>query len=476
MRSLVGVLYGCGLVSFCFGQTGASVAPLPPVPDTTLQTPLADVHSTSIETFTAAGQTVIPPVAAVTAATPLPPITPETVAVPTPAPAWNLQDWERLALQNNPSLAEALARVNALRGKWEQVGLPPNPYAGYSSQQTGSGNIAEQRGVIFGQEFVLGHKLQLNRAVASQEVRRAQEFYAAQELRVLTDVRIAYFEVLIARQRQELASTIVTVAESMVRITQQRLEAREIGKTDLLQSTIELASARLLQQRAQNQAIAAWRKLTATAGLPTLPPQPLAGDPAAQIPLLEWNAILGRLLAQSPEIAAAQAEIQRSRWAYQRAMAEKRPNVTFEGTVQDDRAIDGINGAVLVTLPVPLWNKNQGGIVQAGHEALAAERALNTLELDLQQRLAVVFERYDTARVQVERYTRQILPMARENLELIRQAYQAGEFDYMQFLLAQRTYSQTNLEYLSAVQELRTATTEIEGLLLSNSLQATNSR
>lgn len=402
---------------------------------------------------------------------------PQQEIVPPPVPldsALGLADLENLALRHNPALAEAAARVNALRGKWEQVGLAPNPYAGYSSQQTGSGNTVEQRGVVFGQELVMGGKLRLNRAVVSQEVQRAEQLLAAQHLRVLTDVRIAYFEVLITQRRAAFVQQITDIASNTVKLTQRRLDAKEVGRTDLLQANIEFEAARILKQRADNQYLEAWRKLAAFTGVPALGPQPLTGDLDANILRYEWESSLRRLLSASPEIAAAHAEIQRARWAYQRAAAEKRSNISFQGIVQDDRSIDAVNGSVQVTLPIPLWNKNQGGIAQAGYEALAAERALQKLELDLQQRLAVVFQRYDTAREQTERYAQKILPNVRENLELMRQAYQAGEFDYIQFLLAQRTFSQANLEYLNAIQELRTVAMEIEGLLLSNSLQTTN--
>ena len=126
----------------------------------------------------------------------------------------------------------------------------------------------------------------------------------------------------------------------------------------------------------------------------------------------------------------------------------------------------------MVGLPLPIWNRNQGALIQAQHQAAAAERALQQLELSLQNRLAPVFERYSNALNQVKEYRETILPAAQETLELSRQLYQAGEAGFINLLTAQRTYSQTNLAYLEALRELRTAAAEIEGLLLSNSLQA----
>jgi cobalt-zinc-cadmium efflux system outer membrane protein len=125
-------------------------------------------------------------------------------------------------------------------------------------------------------------------------------------------------------------------------------------------------------------------------------------------------------------------------------------------------------------MPIPIWNRNQGGITQAGHEALAAARALEKLELDLQQRLAAVFQRYQTARAQVDRYSQAIVPNSRENLDLVRKAFAAGEYDFLQMLIAQRTFAQTELAYVEALQDMHVAALEIEGLLLSNSLQSSN--
>jgi cobalt-zinc-cadmium efflux system outer membrane protein len=96
---------------------------------------------------------------------------------------------------------------------------------------------------------------------------------------------------------------------------------------------------------------------------------------------------------------------------------------------------------------------------------MAARQALNELELNLQRRLAETFERYANARSQVERYRQEILPAADESLELTRTLYSSGETNYTTLLTSQRTFSQTHLNYLDAVLNLRVAEVEIEGLL-----------
>ena len=59
------------------------------------------------------------------------------------------------------------------------------------------------------------------------------------------------------------------------------------------------------------------------------------------------------------------------------------------------------------------------------------------------------------------------LPLQSVLGDLTRTLYEAGEVSFLSLLTAQRTYSQTHLNYLDAVRELRAASAEIEDLLLS---------
>ncbi|MEZ6110683.1 MAG: TolC family protein [Pirellulaceae bacterium] len=388
--------------------------------------------------------------------------------------AYTLEELQGIALGNNPTLAEARALVEAARGKWVQAGLPPNFWLGYSGQQLGSSGQAEQQGVYIAQEIVRGHKLQLSRAVASGEINRLQQQWAAQEQRVLTDVRIAYYDVLIAQRRMEITAQLRDIASKAVQTVEALKRGQEASQLDVFRAQVELQSAALLLKTADNALTASWTRLTAVLGAPTLVQRPVVGSLDGEFARLDIASQMQRILAESPEIAAAAAEIERSRWAIARARAEAVPNVEVQGIVQHDNATGSSNGNLQVALPIPLWNRNQGGVRQARAELSAAERALNRTELSLQQRLASAYQQYANARNQVQDYSRPdgILDTARRSLELVNSGYRAGELNFLDLLTAQRTNSQTNLAYIEALGELWTAIAEIDGLLLKDSLNA----
>lgn len=407
--------------------------------------------------------------AAMTVLEPLPPVSPDA----TPANSLSLADLEQLALGSNPSLRRMAALVGAARGNALQAGLPPNPNVGYEGQQLGSGGLAEQHGVVFSQEIIRGGKLRLSRAVADRERMRREQELIAQELRVLTDVRVGYFETLLAQKQIELAGNLVQIGEEGARTVDELFRAEEVSRADVLQAQLEVENARLISQNARNRHRAAWQELSAVVGDPSLAPQDLAGDPLASSPVIDYQAALSRILSSSPEIAAAMIEIERSNVALQRARVEPVSNVNVEGLVNwRDNGIGGKpDGGVAVSVPIPVLNRNQGAIAQANHELMASRQALNELELALQKRLAATFEQYSNARTQADRYGAIILPSADESLALTRKMYAAGEANYIALLTAQRTYSQTQLNYLEALRALRVAEAQIDGLLLSGSLQ-----
>lgn len=389
-----------------------------------------------------------------------------------PASDLTLLDLEGMALQSNPAVAQAAALVRAAQGHWVQVGLPPNLVLGYSGQQLGSNGEAEQQGVFIGQEFLTGKKLQLNRQVACWEIQKAQRELESVRLRVLTDVRVGHYDVLIAQRRRELAAELVRISIQGVEAAEALFRSEEVSEADPLRARVEADTARILLQNSINQHHESWRRLTAVLGMPEMGLQRIDGELDAHELAISWEDQLERVLTESPEMAAALATVEAARWSVQRAYAEVVPNLDVQAVIQDDRGTGSTNGNLQVSMPIPLWNRNQGGIRKARAEATAASQHVDRLALNLQSRLASVFQRYESANNQVEQYSRPrgIIENSEKTLELIRTGYQSEEFGVLDFLTAQRTYFQTNLAYLDSLRELWFSVTEINGLLLQDSL------
>jgi cobalt-zinc-cadmium efflux system outer membrane protein len=383
-----------------------------------------------------------------------------------------LEALEQMALANNPVVGQASARVRALSGKCLQVGLKPNPTVGYLAGEIGDDGQAGQQGGFVGQEYVTAGKLQKNRAVVAAEIERAEQELVAAQRRVRTDIRLGYYRALVAQRRVDLATTLVEATGQAVQASEELLDAQEIPRAALLQTQVEEQNALIALRTAQNELTAAWQQISAVAGDVDLPQQPLAGNPTQLPDEVDWQESLTRLTTASPEIAAAVAELSRSRRALNRACVEAVPNIQTQASVQYDAATDFTIAGVQVGVPLPLWNRNQGGIRQAQAEVTVASQNIDRVALDLKRRLAIAFQEYSNARTQVETYSTEILPRAEQTFDLVRRGYAAGEVGYLELLTAQRTYAQTNLTYLDALDSLWRSWTLIDGMLLDGSLSS----
>lgn len=384
----------------------------------------------------------------------------------------NLESLEAIALSSNPSIAQQQAIVESLRGRWVQAGLRPNPSLGFSGQQLFSNGQAEQIGLYAGQRVIRTEKLTASQIVVCREMDVAMQQLATQQQRVLTDVRLRFYEVLIAQRRKQVTEELVKIAQESLNKTNSLLEAELGTKIDVLRSTVELQESKLQLETAKNQLEAAWKQLAAVVGQPGLPVETIRGNVDPQIEL-EAESLRRQLLAESPEIVTTVAEQQRAHAQLHRAMVEPLPDVDVQSIVQYDNATRGPNASLQVSMPIPFCNKNQGAIAEARMQLIAAQFAQQKMELGLQERLASAWQRYQSALAQVKGFSAEdgILQNSRKTLDLIRKAYDAGEIGSLELITAQRIYSQTSLQYLSALSDYWAAKIELEGQLLKGSLQ-----
>lgn len=394
--------------------------------------------------------------------------------VPEPAPVpqgITLGELESIAEQNNPTLAQAVARVQAARGEWQQSGLYPNPRTGYKANEINDDRQAGQQGAFFGQEVVTNNKRQLSQDAAYQAVQQAQWACAAQRQRVVNDVRRAFYDVLVAQRTIELTDQLVRVGQEGVRAADQLFQAKEVSRVDVLQARIEADSAKILAEKARNRHLAAWRNLAAVIGDPDMPPAALAGELQDGLSQLCWEDVRNRILAESPTLAEARSGVARAEAVLNRQCAERIPNVDLQAGAMYDNATRNPIAEVQVGMPLPLFNRNQGNIRKAQADMVVARNDVRRAELEVQQRLAAAFEQYQNGRCQVEKYAGEILPNAQTSLDLVTAGYRQGEFNYVTLLTAQRTFFQVNLAYVDSIRDLRESIVALEGNLLGDSLQ-----
>ncbi len=385
-----------------------------------------------------------------------------------PKKTLTLEDLQNMALESNPTLEQARAGLQRANGRRIQARLYPNPRIGYTAAEIGNDGAAGQQGAFISQEIVRGGKLRLSQEVASHAQQQAQSSLTIQEQRVLSAVRWEFVQVLAAEQMRALALEIVRLAKEGHKDAEARL--RDRGTTrDVIRAENEVARAELLLNAARNDYKASWRRLRAVIGNPDLRPTALDGDLRRNIPNLTWEDSWNRLAASSPLLIRSKQGVDRARAALHRARVEPIPNVTLQAATQYDFSTRTQVAGIQVGFPLPVRNRNQGNITAAHADYLHAVREVERLKWKLHHQLADVFGQYETNRAQVDGY-RRIIKADYKSLELSRDLVKAGELNYIELLTAQRTYTQSNKEYIQALSKLWENIVLIDGLLLVDGL------
>jgi cobalt-zinc-cadmium efflux system outer membrane protein len=392
-----------------------------------------------------------------------------------PSAPLSLADLEQLALQRNPTLVQAAANVDTARGREFQSGLYPNPTVGYNGEQIGLRSKAapgEQQGIFIDQTIVTAGKLRLNRARFAQETAQAEFQAQAQQYRVVNSVRLRFYQLLAMQRLLDVRAELLKVAQDAVTTTEELVNVGAANKPDLLQAEIEAQQEKVALENARALFQAAWEQLAALVGEPCLPLTRLQGDLEAIEPLPDLRATLDHLLAASPEVLVARAEIARGQLALRREQVEPIPNVQVRVSSGYDFEEDGRKVVTTVNLGVrlPIFDKNQGNIRAAQGELTRAQAELGRVELSLRQRLSRQYARYRTALAVVESYRKTNLPKAREAYELYLDSFRKRRAAWPQVLVAQRTYFQISVDYVEALDERRRAEVAIRGLLLVDGL------
>lgn len=386
--------------------------------------------------------------------------------------AITLGELESWALQTNPTIAAAAALVRQEQGIYRQVGLYPNPTAGYVRSDPNQPRQSETQGLFLSQEFVTAKKLRLAQAADRQDIEWRRWQLDAQRRRVVNDVRIRFHEVLGAQRAIREAAAMERLAAEGVRAVQEMVAARQASRPDLLQAEMQLHAFRIALADAKYRHLTAWRQLANVVGSPQLPPTDLVGD-SERLPQLDWQTSLRRLLDENPVLRSQRNYIRAAQIDVQLARAQAVPNINIQVVAQHDQVMKYNSVSTLAALPLPIFNRNQGNIQVAQADVQLQQKEFERIELALQDQLAATFNQYLSSKNQAERIRQEILPRAKENLELTIQGHKLGEFDMASVLNARQKYFDATLAYVDALTSVHKAAIEIDGLQLTGGLNPT---
>jgi cobalt-zinc-cadmium efflux system outer membrane protein len=367
-----------------------------------------------------------------------------------------------MAERLQPQIAEARALVEAAEGRARQAGAFPNPEAIVGAQQLGGADSQEYVAGV-GQAIPLSRRLPKARAaeLLDREVRARGLEVKRRDIhrRVHSAFATALYQELACQAQTEIQQNSVKA----VTLTQARVAAGDAVPEDVARVEMELARTKVEWKRAESLRDQARVALAAAIGDASLPVKSLAGtlDVAWEIPTLET---LAANLSAQPESRQAEADIRARNARVDVANAERIPDVKVELLYHRLEANRENTVDLGLSIPLPLFNRNQGRLREAHAEVTAAEARARMTQNELMARLRESHLQLTTALANRRTLQAEILPKAETVRKGAEARYAAGDISLTEVLSVRRDWAVVQLGYLETLREVMQAWGEVKSL------------
>lgn len=359
-----------------------------------------------------------------------------------------------LALARNPSLMAARNSIEMAEADTVSAGLRPNPEISLESEsypyfRSNPGPFFSNQEITarFDYEIQTKRRLRLGTEAAAISVLREVAVVDDVARRLRLDVQRAFYGVLLAESNRALAEAILDQTDQVITLNRTRFAEGEISGLELTRIEVERLrfADDLFQVRLElrNSKAALLALLNApNLGLNLQVQGDLNAIPNLGIPIDATDADALRMaIEMRPDLRAAVADVESSaaRNRFQRAVSA--PNITVGGGYKRDGPDHSL--VAEVSVPLTIFDRNQGGILRSEAEMRQAENlfaaARNQVALEVRQ----AYNAVEVTRERVEYLQSQQVKQAEEAVAVTLQAYRLGGAPLMNYLDAQRRYRDT---------------------------------
>jgi len=337
--------------------------------------------------------------------------------------------------KNNPQLRAASLKLAEAQGKIIQSGRLDNPMLGIGVKKSAPGYDGEIE-VSFSQRFPFTNRLSLEKRVSRDALKIAREEIKMAEQSLITSAQIIAVEILQLRKQQSHINKQINSLETIASFIEDAADRGELSPLDASQTRLEMQTLKIKQKQLTSEQAVLTMRLKQYIGLPASKSLSVNGSlPSVSLPsraLSLWN---------RPDYRAKSLEAQYSK---SNILLEKSKRyddfeLSFSGAAgASEDAPDGTEPEAQVgmglSIPLPLYNKNEGNIKSATAKAERNLLEKSALASEIKVQVATYRQEMRTWLSQNSEIRTNLLPMANKNSEDLEAAYRAGQGDFTSLL------------------------------------------
>ena len=379
-------------------------------------------------------------------------------AFPAPVLRLSLEESVALFLRQNLDLIVTRFGIDYAKGQQITARLFPNPVltVGTLSAYT-QGQTAHRSGQVYPyvqQLFEMAGKRGYRIESAEFGAQGAEANFEDAIRQLSFTLKDTYFRVQVAQRRLALAQENRDRFTRILEVNSIRFKKGFIAEVDLIRIRLQVVDFQSQVIQAIQDSEVARADLRVLLRLPAVTQLELTTD-------LEFHRVDPDVVRLRRVALEARPDIRQRRLSQSQRMAELKlakayryPDVTGMAgyAIQGPQGPDNQQQVGLgLSLPVPLFNRNQGGIAQAEVSVQVAEAELQKTMIQVENQVDLAYVNLLQTRRLVETYLGGVLDDARSTLTIVERAYERGGATIIDLLDAARTSRTIQQNYIEAL-------------------------
>jgi outer membrane protein, heavy metal efflux system len=370
----------------------------------------------------------------------------------------SLEQALQLFLTQNLDLLIAKYGIEEAKAQIITARLFPNPVlsfnggSAFTQGQTFSGTRFLSTGLQ--QLFLLAGKRGYRMESAGFGIHAAEANFEDAIRQLTLTVKDTYFRVQLATRRLELAKENQERFGRILAISDIRLKKGYIAEIDLIRIRLQKVDFDTQVIQFIQESELAKTDLRLLLGLSPSTNVRLTSELVYRRVEPNIAQLRAKGLEERPDLKAKRFALNQQLAEFKLAKAFRYPDPSVGGnfTVQgpqggSNQQLYGFN----LEVPLPLFDRNQGGIVQAEVGVQVSEADVRRTEIQVKNEIDVAYRNLLQARQLIEAYQAGILEDARATFSIVEQAYQKGGVTLLDLLDAARTSGTIQQNYLEAL-------------------------
>jgi outer membrane protein, heavy metal efflux system len=389
------------------------------------------------------------------------------------------------ALQNNLELFAQRAELTIAEARLIAARLRPNPVLSLSgeyldvlgtgfSEINGGGPTEISSRVDFPIERCGKRQLRVATANYAKEIAEARLLNAVRKLKL--DVTLSSIDVIQAKASLALATDNLRTFEELVRTNSVRVKAGAISPLDLTRSQVAMLQFRSNVKRAELELLTAKTKLQNLLGRRfPVDDFDVLGDLKAPLHTfgLELDTLQRAAVDARPDIRALDLDQARSQSELRLQLAQGKVDYIWGTEYRRQQGVNGKSNTLgfFLSLPLPVFNRNQGEIARVRAEQEQLLRQMEALKAQVQTEVKMAFQEFRSSRELVESIETDLLKPAEQARDTSAYVYRSGASSLIEFLDAQRAFNETMQSYHEAQAAYRRALTQLNATIGKEAIQ-----